>query len=51
MKLSTYPWNVRVTINGKSGVVCYYGYQKKVHAEAIALQWRAAGYTAEVIKY
>jgi hypothetical protein len=51
MRLATYKWNVKVTINGKTGVPEYYGYRTKAHAEAIAQRWREAGYQAEVIRY
>ena len=50
MRYATYKWNVKVTINGKSGVPEYYGYRIKAHAEAIAHRWREAGYEAEVIR-
>ena len=51
MKYATYKWNVRVTINGKTGVPYYYGYKTKAQAEDIAQRYRAAGYEAEVVKY
>lgn len=51
MRYAVYKWNVRVIINGKSGIPYYYGYQKKCHAEAIAQRWRDIGCEAEVIRY
>ena len=51
MKYATYKWNVQITINGKSGVPEYYGYRTKREAEAIAHNWRRAGYHALVIRY
>lgn len=51
MQYATFKWNVRVTINGKTGVPYYYGYRTKTHALAIAQRWRDIGYEAEVIKY
>ena len=51
MKYATYKWNVRVTINGKAGVPCYYGYKTKAEAEGVAQRYRDAGYEAQVIPY
>ena len=51
MKLSTNPWNIRITINGKSGVPFYYGFKTKAAAQQEVNRWLAAGYEAEVIKY
>ena len=50
MKYATHKWNVKVVINGKSGIPEYYGYKTKAQAEEIAKKWRDAGYEAEVIK-
>lgn len=51
MKYATNKWNVRITINGKSGIPDYYGYKTKAAAEAIAQKYRLAGYQAEVVKF
>ena len=51
MKLATYKWNVRLTINGKTGIPYYYGYKTKARAELVATSWRRAGYEAEVVRY
>ena len=51
MKYATNKWNVRITINGKTGIPHYYGYKTKAEAESVAQSWRMAGYQAEVVKY
>ena len=51
MKLATYQWNVRITINGKSGVPFYYGFKTKREAIDEAQRWISKGYDAEVIKW
>ena len=51
MRYATYKWNVKVTINGKTGIPEYYGYRTKGEAEVIARRWRLAGYQAEVVRY
>lgn len=51
MRYAVNKWNVKVIINGKSGIPDYYGYSKKLYAEVIAQRWRDAGYEAEVVRY
>ena len=51
MKLATYKWNVRITINGKAGVPFYYGFKTKREATEEANRWIEKGFGAEVIKY
>lgn len=51
MKYATYKWNIRLTINGKTGIPNYYGYRTKKEATEEANRWIAKGYKAEVIKY
>lgn len=51
MKYATYKWNIRLTINGKTGIPNYYGYRTKKEATEEANRWIAKGYKAEVVKY
>ena len=50
MRYSVNRWNVRLTINGKTGIPDYYGYKTKEAAEAIAQRYRMAGFEAEVVR-
>ena len=51
MKLATNKWNVRITINGKTGVPFYYGFKTKREAPEEANRWIVQGFEAEVITY
>ena len=51
MKLATNKWNVKITINGKSGMPSYYGFKTKREAQAEADRWIQKGFEAEVVKY
>lgn len=50
MKLATNKWNVKITKNGRSTIVSYYGFKTKKKAQAVADKWIEIGFEAEVIK-
>ena len=43
-------WNVKITKNGRSTILSYDGFSTKKKAQAVADQWNAIGFKAEVIQ-